>query len=735
MKLFGTESMKIAVMVCCLSLAVFFTFLFHYRYNTSLVFTHFFYIPIIMASLWWRKKGIIIAVFLSILLILSDLDNTEIAYNAIRGFMFIFISSIAYILVEKTRIAQKEQISSESKYRTLFENMADGVAIFEAMNNGSDFIIIDVNRSGKQIDQFALPDQFQGKRVTDVFPNIKQFGLLDVFYRVWSTGNPEKKPVSLYKDERIHGWRTNYVYKLPSGEIVSVYRDDTEKIKTEKDRSLLVAAVEQVGEAIMITNQDGIIEYVNPAFETITGFSIEDATGQNPVIMKTETQNDEFIQNLWKQIRQGDTWRGYLTNQRKDKTIYETQLSVTPLKDSTGNIEHFVTILRDITHEKKREMLLQQAQKMEALGVLAGGIAHDFNNILFPILGYTQMIMDDFPKDSLTYENLQEILKSVYRAKNLVNQILTFSRQGEQELRPLQLDLVIKEAMKLLRSTLPTTIELNFYMEQNCSMVLADPTQIHQIIMNLCTNAYHAMEESGGVIDIRLKEVVIRDVDELKDIVPGTYVMLSVSDTGYGIDPTIIDRIFDPFFTTKTRGKGTGLGLSVVHGIVRSCKGAIRVYSELEKGTIFKLFLPRAKEAGQDIVAMEPMILPRGKERLLVVDDEKTILNMLYQMLTRLGYDVVVLNDPTQALTIFKSHPDGFDLVITDMTMPKMTGFELSKALKEIRSSIPIMLCTGFSEQVTDEKIHSFGIGTCVMKPVIYSELAQKIRSLIDNKQ
>lgn len=378
---------------------------------------------------------------------------------------------------------------------------------------------------------------------------------------------------------------------------------------------------------------------------------------------------------------------------------------------------------------------LQKAQKMEAIGTLAGGIAHDLNNILFPILGYTEMILQDVSGDSPHKQGLIAILQGAKRAEKLVQQILAFSRQKNHELKPVKIQLVINEALKLINSTLPSTIETIQNIKSDCGLVLADPTQIHQIVMNLCTNAFHAMEETGGKLTVTLKEVELA-AEDVKDkaITPGMYVCLTVSDTGTGMDQSVINRIFDPYFTTKENDKGTGLGLAVVHGIVKSHGGHISLYSEPGKGTEFHVCLPLIKTGEETTKVETDMPIQKGNERILIVDDEDIIVQMEKYMLEQLGYHVTTRTSSTDALEAFKVNPDTFDLVITDMTMPNMTGDKLAVEIMKIRSDMPVILCTGFSEMMSKEKTESIGIKGFLMKPIVMKDFSNMIRKVLDKE-
>jgi PAS domain S-box-containing protein len=382
---------------------------------------------------------------------------------------------------------------------------------------------------------------------------------------------------------------------------------------------------------------------------------------------------------------------------------------------------------------KRMQARIEQAQKMEAVGNLAGGIAHDFNNLLFPIVGLAEMMLADFPLDSPEHQNLHEIFLAGKRGRELVQQILSFSRQSEQQLIPIHIQKVLKEVFKLCRATIPTDIPIRRDIQTDCGPVMADPTQIHQIVMNLITNAYHAVEPAGGTISIQLTETDVATGDDpVGDLAPGRYAMLTISDTGMGIDPAVIDKIFDPYFTTKEKGRGTGLGLATVYGIVKAYGGEIKVSSDINKGSSFQIYLPVLGKAQDSEPEKETTPLPTGTEHILLVDDEKSIIHLEKQMLERLGYQTSVFTSSRDALTEFKTEPSMFDLVITDMNMPNMNGMQLATELITIRPDIPIILCTGFSERIDNKKAEAQGIRGLLMKPVGMKDFAQKIREVLD---
>jgi len=412
-----------------------------------------------------------------------------------------------------------------------------------------------------------------------------------------------------------------------------------------------------------------------------------------------------------------------------------------PLRDERGRVTKIVGVTREITalkrsqEERSRiETQLRQAQRLEAIGVLAGGVAHDFNNILTAIWGYAALARDELPQASRERGHLDEVLKASERARDLVRQILAFSRRGEESRQRLQISTVIREDLKLFRATLPSSIELHEQIDPECGAVLADPTQIHQIVMNLCTNAYQALGQAGGAVKVALERVQVGQAAARANpyLNPGPYARLAVSDTGQGIDPKIADRIFEPFFTTKGLSQGTGLGLSVVHGIVTSYGGAINFDSVPGQGTTFSVHLPLAparEELEEQAPSSEP--LPRGGERILFVDDEEPLAQLGKEMLERLGYQVEAFSSSREALEAFRQDPQEFDLALTDLTMPGLTGVDLGREFLALRPDLPVILATGFSEQMDAPKAKELGFQAYVAKPFVLSDLARTLREAL----
>lgn len=519
----------------------------------------------------------------------------------------------------ENRIRLEEGLKeSEARYRGIFENTRNGVAVYRVVGDGENFVFVDFNGGGERIERIDRKDLI-GRSVLDAFPGVKEFGLFEVFQRVWKTGRAERFPIRQYRDNRIAGWRDNFVYKLSSGEIVAVYSDETKQKKAEE---------------------------------------------------------------------------------------YRKQLE--------GN--------------------LHRAQKIEAIGSLAGGIAHDFNNILSAMIGYTELALDDAEANTPLHAALEQVLSAGIRAGDLVKQILAFSRHGVQAMEPLQAAPMVKEAVKMLRSTIPATISIQDQIADTKLTIKADPIQIHQVLVNLATNAAHAMEDEGGSMEIGLARVSPEEKMREPCLCEesGEFARITVGDSGAGIPPMLLERIFDPYFTTKKPDKGSGLGLAVVQGIVKSHKGQIAVRSERGVGTTFHVYLPLAEPAAEEKTRPVTTDLSGGDETILFIDDEPAITSMQKEHLERLGYEVTIRSNGLDGLDAFRTEPDLYDLVITDMTMPKMPGDALVREIKAIRPATPVILCTGFSEKTVGKEPSDLNFDQILMKPVSRASMAAAIRQALD---
>ena len=552
--------------------------------------------------------------------------------------------------------------------------------------------------------------------------------------------------------------------------IRSAVTDITEHKRMEEAAARLAAIVESSDDAIVAKSLDGTILTWNQGAERLYGFSAADAIGRSISFLVPPRLHEDLLLILTK-IKRGEHIRHFeTTRQKKDGTMVDVSLTISPIFNSNGETIGASTIARDVTERKQaedaihrnrdqlelmvrertaelqesyerlvhetmeREHLeaqLRHGQKMEALGTLTGGIAHDFNNMLAAIMGFTELAADEVVKGSLQAHHLKMVMEASFRGRDLIRQMLVYARQTEQDKKPLRLSGIVAETVEFLRAYTPSTIKIKVAAESESGPILGDPTQIQQVLMNLCTNAVHAMQEKGGVLDIEVSDCSVPRSYGSRGMKPGPYVRLIVRDTGKGIPPDILDNIFDPFFTTKGPGEGTGLGLSVVQGIVKQCNGYITVASQPGKGSTFTVRFPRITEkASPD--ALDDDELPTGCERILFLDDDEALVEMGKETLTKLGYAVTSRMSSREALSLLKKDPSLFDLVITDQTMPDMTGIELAKEILTIRADMPIIMCTGFSHLVDADKAKAAGIRAFAMKPLTKREIARTIRNVLD---
>jgi PAS domain S-box-containing protein len=884
---------------------------------------------------------------------------------------------------QQTRELQAEIAAlrrEERRYRDLFDRMTCALAIFDAVDEGHDFVFRDFNQSAERVEKVHR-DDVVGKSVTEVFQGARESGLLDAFRRVWETGHSESHPLALYRDQEIVGWRDNTLYKLPSGEVVSVFadanerkwmedalresenryrllaeqtgllvydydvgtgdirwsgaieeitgytpdeyesvniarweefihpddragatqelmrametlavyhveyrfrhrsggyrhiedrgcflsdesgearrmlgtmrditvrremeaslreseeryrllaslsfegiaihengrildanqrlanmlgitvdelagrglvgfaahdsrsaaihdlvlglvdtceatltrqdgttfiahlttkdtvyrghrrkfvavRDVTERRAAEEERMRLATAVEQTAEMVVVMSTDGTVKYVNPAFERMTGYPRDEILGRKPGQIGENADDRDRERDVWNIISRDEVWSGRLAHRRKDGTRFDVEMTVSPVRDESGRTVNYVAVMRDVSEVTRLESQLRQSQKMEAIGTLAGGIAHDFNNTLYAILGFTELAMSKIPKENKAYGCLEHVRRAGTRASELVNQILTFSRQKEQVRESLRFQDVVNDALALLRRTIPSTIEIRSQIDAACRPVHGDRTQLDQVIVNLCTNAYQAMREKGGLLEVELAETEIARemVDENPNLQPGSYLRLVVRDSGPGMDQAIRERVFEPYFTTKPVREGTGMGLAIVHGVVAAMGGEIRVESEPGQGATFEVLLPvvgeksaegRSRAGGAGGLA--------GTERVLFVDDEEAIIQLGRMSLEAFGYRVTTFTDSVEALAAFREDPGAFDVVVTDETMPQMTGHEMARRMLRLQPELPIILCTGFSETINEERAKEEGIREYILKPVAMDTLAKAIRQV-----
>ncbi len=536
--------------------------------------------------------------------------------------------------------------------------------------------------------------------------------------------------------------------------MIGTIQDITERKRAQdalrRSEAMYRLLAEKMDDIVWTTDLKLRVTYCSPSVEKVLGYTLKERLHQSIMDGLTSASRAVARDILVEQLRleregsadPGRSVKVELEYLRKDGSAVWMENVISGIRDASGRPVGFHGVSRDITDrkvaEKERKRLqdqLAQAQKMEAMGTLAGGIAHDFNNILMAIIGYSQLALDDLGQPDKAARELREVLKAGDRARDLVSQILTFSRKDETAYAPVAIRTIVQESLKMMRSMIPSTIEIRQNLADS-GLVMSNPTKVHQIVMNLCTNAAHAMEEAGGVLEVGLKRVDLDDdMARGLDLNPGPYLRLSVSDTGHGMPPEIAKRIFEPYFTTKDKGRGTGLGLSVVHGIVKSHQGAVVCRSTPGLGSTFEVYLPEIDSAQTPEESPVESIRQGGAEEILFVDDEPVLAELVEKMLGNLGYRVVTRTGSVEALELFREDPSRFDLVITDMTMPVMTGDKLAVKLMEIRPDIPVILCSGFSESISEEDARRLGIRQFVMKPLETRDLAAVIRKVLDSRR
>ncbi len=515
---------------------------------------------------------------------------------------------------------------------------------------------------------------------------------------------------------------------------VGVTRDITDRKQAEDEIRKLSRAMEQIPVSVVITDREGMIEYVNPKFQELTGFTPEEVRGQTPRILKSGYTLPVEYEKLWRTIRAGEEWQGVFHNKKKDGSLFWARASVSPIRDDAGTITHYLAVEEDITEHRLLEEQFRQAQKMEAVGRLAGGVAHDFNNLLTIINGYSQLLLEKQDPDNPAYEYLTQVLRAGERAASLTRQLLAFSRMQVMAPQVLDLNEVVRNMQKMVHRLIGENIELAVRLADSLGHVRVDPAQIEQVILNLVVNAADAMPEGGKLMfetaNVELDESYAR---HRAIVTPGPYVMLAVSDTGMGIDSQTQEHIFEPFFTTKEKGKGTGLGLATVYGIVKQSGGYIWVYSQHGKGTSFKVYLPQVDEEAESLeTRTQGRHIPRGTETVLLVEDEEAVRALAARVLQEHGYRVLESNDADEAVRMGAQYPERIHLLLTDVVMPKLSGRHVAERLASARPDIKVLYISGYAY---DAALSNGGLSKdtfFLQKPFTPESLARKVRETLD---
>ncbi len=633
--------------------------------------------------------------------------------------------------VMSSRRAEESLRQSEARYRGMLQAIPDHIFVL----NG-DGVLLDY-KAGKHMQLHRAPESLLGKRVDALLPReVAEKGLRHLSEAL-RTGEVQAIDYEMaVPGETSPRSFSGRMSAIGDDQVLLLVQDVTERRQSEQERASLFTAIEQAGEAIIITDVEGRIRYCNPAMELSTGYTRAEIIGRTPSITRSGKHDSEFYQKLWATIKAGRVWTGHFTNRRRDGTLYEEDATISPIHDPARRITGFVAVKRDVTQQSELEAQLRQAQKLESIGRLAGGVAHDFNNLLTVINGYSDLLYSRLPENGRQREWLQEIRKAGSTASELTQQLLAFSRKRIIEPRALELNRIINETREMLRHILGEDLELETVLSPCAGRVLADPAQLHQVLMNLTVNARDAMP-SGGKLTIETSRL---DLDEgacavHPDLTPGCYVRLVVTDTGNGMDEETQRRIFEPFFTTKDKGLGTGLGLSTVYGIIRQCSGAIRVTSRPGRGSRFEILLPRLGGAA-DAEGTAPVLeLLGGSETVLVVEDQEDVRRLAVDALRSYGFRVLETASGGDALVLVQRHSGPIHLMLTDVVMPRMTGKELTERLKLIRPLMRVLFMSGYAEDViAHHGVLEAGVDF-IPKPFSPDGLAGKVREVLSRSE
>lgn len=624
--------------------------------------------------------------------------------------------------------------NSEKRYRRLFESAQDGILILD-FHTGK---VVDVNPFLMQLLGYSY-NELYGKHIWEIGTFRDIAASKDAFKILQDNEyiRYEDLPLETNNGQSIEVEFVSNVYLVDTSKVIQCnIRDITARRRAEDTSKLLMSAIEQAGEAIVITDTEGIIQFVNSTFEQTTGYNREEAVGQNPRILRSGKQDDILYRNLWATISSGKTWTGCMVNKRKDGTLYTEEMTISPVRNISGLIVNYVAVKRDITEHLRLAAQFQQAQKMEAVGLLAGGVAHDYNNMLSVILGNAELAKNKVDPDQSLHADLEEIIKAAKRSTGITRQLLAFARK--QTITPVVLDLnqTVESMLKMLRRLIGEDIDLAWLPEVDVWPVKMDPGQVDQILANLCVNARDAISDVGK-ITIETGNAVFDETycTQHAGFIAGEYALLSVSDNGNGMDKETLEQIFEPFFSSKGVGKGTGLGLSTVYGIVKQNNGFINVYSEPGEGTTFKIYLSRHPGQVGDTQREEMVKIHRGHgQTVLVVEDEPTLLTLSKRMLEILGYRVLAAGAPSEAIRLANEHAGKIQLLITDVVMPEMNGRDLAEQIHSLYPSLKILFMSGYTADVIADRGMLGEDVKFIQKPFSMTDLSIKVRDAIKEK-
>jgi PAS domain S-box-containing protein len=628
--------------------------------------------------------------------------------------------------------AEKALLESEAWFRTLADSTATAIFISQG-----DYLVY-VNKASCVLSGYSQAELLEKQFLQIVHPDFQE--LLDARNHARTRGEsvPNRYEFKiLCKDgsERWLDFTAGSIDWRGTPAMLGTAIDITEQKKNESERNHLAMAIEQAAESVVVTDCGGIIQYVNPAFETVTGYSRKEAVGQNTGILKSGKQDAEFYRQLWKTISSGKTWKGMLVNRRKNGELYTEETSISPVLDASGRIVSYVAVKKDVTAELEKEKEFQQVQKMESIGLLAGGVAHDFNNKLQIILGYAEMALDVVDPGSEVHGDLVEISKAAKDSADLTRQLLAFARRQTIVPRILDLNVVIENMLKMLRRLIGEDINLIWNPAGDLWQVRMDPTQVDQILANLCVNARDAIDGVCGSIIIETKNIVLDNVNDAGNIgiEEEQYLMLSISDNGCGMEQELRTHIFEPFFTSKGPDLGTGLGLATVYGIVKQNNGIIKVDSAPDKGSSFRIYLPRCTdEMDETPKDTEKAPVMHGRETILLVEDAPKLLGLTQKQLERLGYTVLAADRPTKALQLVQEYAGRIHILVTDVIMPEANGPELAAQLQSQDPNLKCLFMSGYTadaigfNNVLPENIHF------IQKPFEIEDLAAKLRTVLE---